>query len=165
MSEKDEQRRQQIAENMRFYGDMRFKQLTLLMAWLTLAGAGVVQYGTAVVTGGTTVRQVLALATVLFTSVLWVMEVRSTVFWVANREAAPDLWPRPVRNAFRFVNATNAVLVLNMTVSVFWLWCAYEWHANMVLTVILTVLVAFLFVFSVYHYWPAWKLREDRSAG
>ncbi len=41
----------QIAENMRFYTDMRFKQLTLLLAWLTIVAGGVAQYGEKILVG------------------------------------------------------------------------------------------------------------------
>jgi hypothetical protein len=40
----DDARRAELGGNMRFYADMRFKQLTLFLAWLTLAGAGAAQY-------------------------------------------------------------------------------------------------------------------------
>jgi hypothetical protein len=42
----DDARRAELGGNMRFYADMRFKQLTLFLAWLTLAGAGAAQYET-----------------------------------------------------------------------------------------------------------------------
>jgi hypothetical protein len=40
----DDTRLSQLAENHRFFGDMRFKQLTLFMAAMSAAGAGVMQF-------------------------------------------------------------------------------------------------------------------------
>jgi hypothetical protein len=160
----DDVRRQQLAENMRFYGDMRFKQLTLLMAWLSLVGGGVAQYGSINLVGETNVRQVLALSAVFFTIVMWVMEVRSTIQWVAHRDAAPELWPRPTNDPFRLVNSTNAVLIFHFGVCSFWLWCAYRWNANCVLATILGLLMLLVSVFSIYHYRHLWAHRERPSS-
>jgi hypothetical protein len=165
--------RNQIAENMRFYADMRFKQLTLFVAWLTIAGAGVSQFGVNVFAEqtfnnirvplfieGISVRIVIALSAVLFTAVMWVMEVRSTLNWVAHRQIVPDLWPRWESKWFRCVNATNAVLLLYVFVYFFWLWCAYAWQVFYLLTIAGIVLGLFLLLFSVTSYWPLWIYRE-----
>lgn len=63
----------QFAENIRFYSDMRFKQLTLLMAGMTAAGAafGSSQYAEH--------HGTIAIAAALFTAVMWIMENRSTL--------------------------------------------------------------------------------------
>ena len=145
----------QLCENMRFYGEMRFKQLTLLMAGMTAAGAGVAQYPL--------LKVPLAFAGMLFTSVMWVMEVRSTLYGVAHREAAPQLWPCPSAVRFRWLNATNAVLFLHMAFYAFWLWCGALWHPSCLLLILGIGLAVLLLVFSIANYWPLWKWHGARK--
>jgi hypothetical protein len=149
----DDTKRSQLAENMRFYADMRFKQLTLLLAWLTIAAAGVAVYGQNLLVGNLCVRQTLALGSLLFTAVMWVMEVRASLYWRANREAAPDLWPRPRNDCFSWINATNALLVLHITIYLFWLWCASAWNAPKLPIWVFISLGILLLIFSLYSYW------------
>jgi len=113
----DEKIRHEIAENMRFYGNMRFKQLTLLMAWLPFAGYGYLKYGMCDI-GPLKVNQIIAFWSLFFVAVLWIMEMRSTLSWCAHRDVAPELWPRPenekVCRCIRFIrhfNATNSVMI------------------------------------------------------
>lgn len=56
----------EMARNMRLHGDMRFKQLTLLMAWLTLAAAGVAQFGGRILVDELSVKAIVAVAGMLF---------------------------------------------------------------------------------------------------
>ena len=148
----NDERRTQLGENMRFYGDMRFKQLTLLIAWLTLAGAGVAQYGEKVLVGSLCVKQGLALSAVIFVGVLWIMEIQASLFWRAHRDQARDLWPRPDNYPFGWVNSTNALFVLHLVLYVFWLYCAFVWSANLALVEILGVIGVFILVVGVYGY-------------
>jgi hypothetical protein len=67
----------QLAENMRFYGDMRFRQLTLFMAAMTAVAGGIV--------GSIQYRWWIALGGLCITAVIWVMEVRSTINFIAAR--------------------------------------------------------------------------------
>jgi hypothetical protein len=60
----------QLAENYRFFGDTRFKQLTLFVAAMSAAGAGVAQYPG--------IRWWIALGALFVTGVMWVAEVRAT---------------------------------------------------------------------------------------
>ncbi len=152
MSE-DDTKRQQLAENMRFYADMRFKQLTLLVAWLTLAGGGVAQFDKVdLISNALNVRQVLSLAAVVFTGVMWTMEVRATLYWRANRDAAPDLLPRPRDDMWAWLNATYAVLFLHVAIYFFWLWLAYAWSVNTWMVGACSLLGVVLVIFSVYEY-------------
>ena len=84
MNNKDEQ----IAQNMRYYGEMRFKQLTLLLAWFTVVGAVIFLKNKQIENLSFSIEIVLANASLLICSVLWIMEIRSTIYWVANREQA-----------------------------------------------------------------------------
>ena len=105
MSGEEEIKQTQFSENMRFYGDMRFKQLTLLMAAMTAAGAGVAQYPQ--------LSGPIAAAAAVFRAVMWVMEIRSTLYWVAFKEKVPTLWPSAKVTLWKQLNATNVVLFLH----------------------------------------------------
>lgn len=148
----DEVTHTQLAENMRFYADMRFKQLTLLIAWLTLAGAGVAQYGEKLLVGSLCVRQALAVSAVIFVGVLWVMEIRASLYWRAHREKAPELWPRPEKDPLSWVNATNALFLFHIGVYLFWLYCAYMWCVGRLLIAILALIGTMIASFGVYSY-------------
>jgi len=152
----------QLAENMRFYADMRFKQLTLLVAWLTLAGAGVAQYGEKQLVGSFCVRQVLAVSAVIFVGILWVMEIRASLYWRAHRGKAPELWPRPENHFLSWVNATNALFLFHIVVYLFWLYCAYMWCVGRFLLAILALIGAMIAFFGVYSYWR-FRLRASRE--
>jgi hypothetical protein len=142
----------ELVKNMRFYADMRFKQLTLLMAWLTIAAAGVATYGQNLLVGNLCVKQALALGSLLFTAVMWVMEVRATLYWKAHRDLVHNFWPRPKDDWFSRINATNALLVLYIAIYAFWLWCAWVWNAPRWATYILIIIGILLLFFSVWKY-------------
>jgi hypothetical protein len=149
----DDTRRSQLAENMRFYADMRFKQLTLFLAGLTLAAGGVAQYGTKELVGAITIRQGVAVAAALLTAVMWVMEVRSSIYWRVHREEVPDLWPRPKRDPFALLNATNSLLVLHLAIYSFWLWAGHGWGVSDWLIYALAALGVLLLTFSATCSW------------
>ena len=67
--------RDQIAQNMRFYGDMRFKQLTLLLAWFAIAGTGVLQSDGEPIVSDIQLKPLIACASMLVLAILWIMEV------------------------------------------------------------------------------------------
>lgn len=146
MQEIDHATLAQLGENMRLYVDIRFKQLTLLMAAMTAAGAGVAQYPS--------LRWWLALAGMGFTAVMWVMEVRSTLFSLAVRDAAPQLWP-PVRpKIFPWITATLAVLLLHIAFYTSWLWCLRVWCRNCGWFWVGLGVGLLLVTYSVLNYWP-----------
>lgn len=147
----DDVRLTQLGENMRFYSDMRFKQLTLLMAAMTAVGAGVAQYPD--------FKVALAIAGMLFTSVMWVMEVRSTLHFIAVRERAPDLWPPGVPTILPWLNATNAVLFLHIAFYGFWFSCAARWYRGILLRGLGIALGVLLLTFSIANYWRLWTHR------
>ena len=163
----DELRRNQMAENMRFYGDMRFKQLTLLMGAMTLVGAGVAQYPDVAVIRSLDVRALLAIAGMLFAGVMWVMEVRSTVNFFAAREQAKDLWPFWSPERFHWLNkvlnATNAVLALHIVFYWFWFWCAAVWQGGWLLLVVGSSAGGLLLVFSAVNYFQLWTRDVRRQ--
>jgi len=157
----------QFVENMSFYGDMLFKQLTLLMGGVTVIGAGIAEYPNVNLFDSLCVRAALAMVGMLFTGAMWVMEISSSTYWVAHREEARTLlgttpWPRPAKR-IPGLTATNAVLALHFAFFWFWFWCATKWYPRclpLVLGVLFGILLA---VFSVLNYWPLWTHREQRG--
>jgi hypothetical protein len=118
----DETRLTQLAENYRFFGDMRFKQLTLFIAAMTAVIGGIFQ--------ASTYRWWLAVAGLFITGVMWVMEVRSTMNAVAIHDALlatnRDFFPTQ-RKFWPWLNASFAVLLLHVAFYVFWLLCIRAW--------------------------------------
>jgi hypothetical protein len=142
----------QFIECMRFYGDMRFKQLTLFMAVMTAAGAGIGQYPC--------LKAYIAGIGMLFTGVMWVMEVSSTLYWVEFRKRAKGSWPRPQLWLRRLINATNAVLILYASFYAVWLVCLIRWWPGCVLRLLGFLLGAVLFIYSCVSYMPLWRHEE-----
>src|SRR5688572_20928973 len=162
----DDVRRTQLAENMRFYADMRFKQLTLFLAGLTLAAAGVAQYGKDELVGAITIRQAVAVAAALLTAVMWVMEVRASIYWRVHREEVPDLWPRPKGDPFALLNATNSLLVLHFAIYSFWLWFGHGWEVADWLICSLAALGVLLLAFSAACGWIyRFRARQEGEPG
>jgi len=111
----------QLAENMRFFADMRFKQLTVFMAAMTAVAAGVSQ--------SNQYRWWIALGGLWITGVIWVMEIRSTINFIENYEKAKELWPRADSKLFPWLTASHAVLLLYAGFYAFWLCCIKKWGA------------------------------------
>ncbi len=109
----------QIAESLRFYGDMRFKQLTLFMAAMTAAGAGVMQFSLG--------RWWIALAALFVTAVMWVVEVRATLNAIAAHDTIPEVFPKRSAMFWLWLNSSWAVLLLHMACYVVWLYCVGSW--------------------------------------
>lgn len=102
----------QLGENLRFLGDMRFKQLTLSMGVLATSAAGLGQYGDRDLAPGMRASVAIVLFAMIYTAVSWVMEVRSTLHWIATRNEARDLWPQHHSSwGLGWISATNAVVV------------------------------------------------------
>jgi hypothetical protein len=151
----------QIGENLRFYGDMRFKQLTLLMAWLTLAGAGVVERGTLELIPSVPVRVIIACVSMLFTAVLWVMEVRATLYWRTHHRAiGRELCPEPEKPFWGLLRATNVVLFVYAGVYILWVLLGLAWGLPLLCGELFRIVWGALFgtvwialiVFSVVNY-------------
>ena len=160
-----EERLSRISATLRFYGEMRFKQLTVFLAWLTLAGAGVVHFGAQEFVGSQSLRAILALATMFVTGVVWVMEVRSTMYWVTIRSEAPEVWPHTKKAFLPAINATNAVFFLYLVNYGFWCWCAFKWNVNFWIFVVFALIGFVIFLFTIVNYWRCWKLSADKERG
>jgi hypothetical protein len=112
-------------------------------------GAGVAQYPA--------LKVPLAVSGALFASVMWVMEVRSTLFFVANLVEAPELYPPRVPSLFGWLNTTSSLLFLHLALYAFWVWCAVRWSESYWVTALGVGLGAFLVAFSLGNYWPVRK--------
>jgi len=147
----DDTRQSQLAENHRFFGDMRFKQLTLFMAAMTAAGAGVVQFAAN--------RWWIALAALFVTAVMWVIEVRAVLNGIAAREAIPELFPRQHKLFWPWINSSWAVLSLHIVCYALWLAGIRAWHPVPVpictdfLFLTGVVIGGMLSLFSIVNYW------------
>jgi hypothetical protein len=159
----ESERRTQLLENMRFYGNLRFHQLTLLMAVLTLVGAGIAQYPDLHLTTALSLRSALAGLAMLFTAVIWIMEVRSSMHFRAHRRVVTsDWWPHHESKLFAWLNATNSVLVFLGLIYFFWLYCAWEWNQrSWKFAGPFSVVGVLLVAFSVVEYWGDRWLASD----
>ena len=145
MSNHDNIASSQTAENLRFYGDMRFKQLTLFMAAMTAIAGGILQNQWA--------RSWIALAGLCFTGVMWVMEVRSTLYAIAASVPSPHSWPSPRPKLFPWLTASFVVLLLYVGFYMAWLVCLKRWCPTCTTFCVGLVVGAVLLVFSVVNYW------------
>ena len=142
----------EFADNLRFYGDMRFKQLTLLIAMLSLVFAGIGQYGETILIEPVKIKEILAVAAMLFTGVLWVMEVRSSIYWAANKKQINNVWALARSAKFNWINATNAVLALYVSIFSFWVVCVHFWLDVFFITLICALTCVILCIFSITNY-------------
>lgn len=99
----------QIGDNLRFYADARFKQLTLYVAWITLLAGGLLQYGDKPLAKDLRLLDYLPGVGMLVTAVFWVLETRASLYWRALRDADPRLLPRPPDSLWSWFSSTNAV--------------------------------------------------------
>lgn len=156
----DDTIKSQIAENFRFYGDMRFKQLTLFMAAMTAAAAGVLQ--------PSQIRWWIALGALYVAAVMWIVEVRSTLTAIAAHDAIPELSTRP-DTFWPLLNSSLAVLSLHIAGYVLWLLCVRAWWHSRVPFYIGEAIGVGLLVYSGVNYWRHryfWlaRKRSDRAA-
>lgn len=157
----NEERLTRISEILRFYGEMRFKQLTVFLAWLTLASAGAVHFGGLEFVGAQSLRAIVAPATMFVTGVVWVMEVRSTMYFVSIRSEAPEVWPHTKKTFLPAINATNAVFLLYCVNYGFWCWCGFKWNINFWILLVFALAGFVIFLFTVINYWRCFKLSGD----
>ncbi len=148
------------AENMRFYGDMRFKQLTLLLAAMTAAGGGVISKE------GMNYRWWIALGALCLTGMMWVMEVRSSLHGIEAGRLAGEFWPGLGGKVFLpRLNATLVVALLHLGFYAFWLGCMYVWHPRLCGTFAVGLVVGiFLTFYTGANYWRVrgwWVERRD----
>lgn len=132
-------------EYYRFYGDMRFKQLTLFMAAMSAAGAGVMQFSGS--------RWWIALGALFVTGVMWVIEVRATLAAIAAHDEMTKLFGS--RKIFwRWINSSFAVLLLHVGFYALWLRCIRVWGPSACFSFCTGTLAGLvLFIFSMVNYY------------
>jgi len=140
----DDTRVSQLAEYHRFYGDMRFKQLTLFMAAMSAAGAGVMQFPER--------RWWIALGALFVTGVMWVVEVRATLAGIAAHNAILALFPD--RKIFwPWINSSWAVLSLHMGFYALWLATIRAWGPAACVSFYIGILAGLMLLsFSIVNY-------------
>ncbi len=144
----DDTTRKSIADNMRFYGDARFKQLTLFLTWMTLLAGGFFQFGDKQFAVDMGLLYAIPTYSMLVICLFWILEVRSTLYWRAHRDRSPDLWPSPPKDSWRALNASNAILWLYLTTYIAWYALAVKLKFPVWCLVALALLCVFIFLFG-----------------
>ena len=153
----------QASEDHRFYGDMRFKQLTLfgVLSGLLLNALNSQTLHP--------LRWIFGLVGIASTTLLWIMEVRSSVhaqkaleikrFYEKQRTVHP-----PTRFELRWtlINATNAILMFYLASFVSWTVVFLAGiHRSLFYGIVLLLVLLLLVVFTIREYEPllkhAWK--------
>lgn len=150
-----------LAENMRFYADARFKQLTVWLAGMTLCAGGVAQFPADELVRGVSIRTSLALVAMLFTGAMWVLEVRAALYWVAHRETDPSVWPQR-KVVWPWINSTNATLLMFIGAYSGWFWLGHEWGLSWPWLLITGAIGVLLGLFSVLNYRTLWLHKGGR---
>ena len=148
----DETARKQIGDNLRFYSDARFKQLTLFLSWITLLAAGLFQFEDKLLAKELNVRLAIPAFAMFVTAVFWVMEIRATLNWRAHRDSSPDLWPRPPADIWSWLNATHAVFILYAGIYATWFKVATMQGASSTFTSLAASLGIVVLVFGIHTY-------------
>jgi hypothetical protein len=150
--DRDKEHLNSLSSTMRLYADMRFKQLTLFLAWHTIAGAGIVNYGTDNFVGCFSVRIIIALASIFVIAVIWVMEYSATLFWDRIQKEAPEIWPVPDNRFLKIVNASTVVFTLYTATYLFWRWLSIQWGFNPWISGLLILIGVTFFLFGAISY-------------
>jgi len=126
MSDKQLDEYKEINNNVRFYGNMRFAQLTLFSA-ITAALLTIIFKTQPVLTES--VKRILEIGGLISTVVLWVMEERSTGYATKFIHRLQELekplgfnqWSGRKVGTKAGLSATNAVRILYLAVLLFWI--------------------------------------------
>jgi len=149
----------QNCEDHRFYGDMRFKQLTL---WSV--GIGFLLntlYGKDASTLSVFHRGVWCAAAFFWTAVIWVMEVRSTVHGLRRIEYRAGIEGAPegrYSNKWTLLSASSAIALLYAASCVVWsVQLLTIWGASAITFWVTAAAFALLAAFTVREYLPMWE--------
>ncbi len=148
----DETVRKSIADNMRFYSDARFKQLTIFITLMTLLIGGLLQFSDKPVAVHLGLTGAIPIAALLITAVFWIMEIRATLYWHAHRDQSPDLWPNIPRDGWRHLNATNGIFVLYLSSYCAWVAAFIELSGSCLISSLLILVGIVVFIFGVVEY-------------
>ncbi len=164
----------QSCEDHRFYGDMRFKQLTL---WSVGIGFVLnVMHGkeASVMTAGQ--KGIWYVAAFFWTAVIWVMEVRSSVHGVramrlkdtqenriadgstSDASSEAKARSRDIPNKWTLLNATNAVgLLYALSALLGLLYLRRAWGISTMTFWIEVFVFILLVAFTIREYWELWQ--------
>lgn len=157
----------QYCEDLRFYGNMRFKQLTL---WSVGMGFLLhVLYGGPPTEGGSYQMGNWYFAALCWTAVIWVMEVRSSVHGVRRMRLKGQFEPpgsSELNPKWTLVNATNAVALLYAAASLAWLvQLTTLWGLKVATPWIGAAILVFLVAFTAREYHPMWAHALTKWGG
>jgi hypothetical protein len=156
----------QVCDEHRFYGDMRFKQLSLygVITALLVNAMNSKDIATAAISAKT-----ICVIALLSTSVLWVMEVRSSLYGYRCQKAKDQFETNASSGSgivtdqpsfhWTLLNATNLVLFLYFCSYLFWLhqsWIALGPQAPVRRYSAMAGFMI-LIAFSVREYWQRWR--------
>ena len=149
----------QNCEDLRSYGDMRFKQLTL---WSV--GMGFIlnaMYGKDAALQSVLHRGIWCWASFFWTAVIWVMEVRSTVHWVGkkeHRDIVEGEVGKKLSNKWTLLNASFAIALLYAASCAVWcIQLLVLWGVWAITFWVMAAAITLLIVFTVREYLPMWK--------
>lgn len=146
----------ELYQNMRFYGEMRFKQLTLFLAWLTIAGTGVSQSGEKLILDGASLQLIIGFASMLVTGIIWIMEISSTKYWISHREIQTKKWPASNR-VWKQLSATNATILFYALTYSFWFYASIIWNGNCIFLIIYGIVFILLIIYTIINYLSIWR--------
>jgi hypothetical protein len=154
---------QDVSENMRHYGNMRFAQMTLFAAITAGLTSAIINDKTPYQWLGVIVGFGGAVAT----SIFWVLEERAADYWHHYVRRAIELEKtlgyaqyskRPVKN---YVTATNAVRVFYAGTLLFWIWSTFKLikarlgslpNVWCIVPIILSLVVVGCLVYRILHF-------------
>lgn len=152
------------AQNMRFYADARFKQLTLWLAAMTLFVTGLAKAPRDELASGVTIQTVIAVVAPMFTAVMWVLEMRAALYFAAHRSRAAHLWPSAsVRWAW--IGATNALLLMFAGSYAAWFALGVAVDLHLVWRLIVVAVGIVLLAFASLNYPALWRHTEKDKHG
>lgn len=144
-------------DNMHFYAAMRFKQLTLLLAWLSFVGITLTKINFPQVNN---LKLYLLFLSSIVVIVIWFMEISSSVCWFSNKIKCPSLMPGLGDSLNKFVritglfNSTNAVAVFYLTIYIFHLILILTWEKSTLFFGIGCILGSITLLVNMVTYWP-----------
>ena len=120
----------QVNENLRFYGNLRFAQLTL---FFVATGALLAALDGSIAVVPVLTSPVLAVGGLILVLVFAILEQSAVKYWCHYRERAIHLEQRlgldqySKRPRGSFLNATNAVRLLFLSASALWMTVGVSW--------------------------------------
>src|SRR5262249_40074071 len=139
------------------------KQLTLLVGFQTASAYAAFSAGDKALSDQTpslSAGLVVSAISMIFTAVMWVMEVRSTLYRDAAIKAARSAWPHP-RPRWLWINATTLVLALHVVLYGAWLAYAVLQSMSRLLTIVFAAGGVVLIVYSIFNYRELGKVSPE----